>query len=87
LLTPLLAIKPDNVFFERPSQAEFLKPVLDSEPAPTTVKVGKYTTIQSQPLIHDCKWNDKMKAVADWSICLDNFGHCKKEPSNVRQFV
>ncbi|KAF8902246.1 hypothetical protein CPB84DRAFT_1846411 [Gymnopilus junonius] len=72
------AIKADNIFFWMPSQAEFLKPVLDSEPEPTTVKVKRYTTVRSQPLTSDVKWNDKKKDIADWSMYLNNLGHAQR---------
>jgi hypothetical protein len=77
-LNSLLEIKAENIFFS--TQIEHLKPVLDSEPAPTTQKVKKYTTVLSQPLRHSFKWNDKKKVVVDWPIYLDNLGHGKACP-------
>ena len=76
-LNLLLEIKAENIFFSTATQIEHLQPVLDSEPAPTTLKLKKYTTILSQPLQHSFKWNDKKKVVVDWPIYLDNLGHCK----------
>ena len=75
-----LEVKAENLFFQTATQIEHLQPVLDSEPAPTTLKVKKYTTILSQPLKHSFKWNDQQKIVVDWSIYLDNLGHGKTFP-------
>ncbi|KAF9471411.1 kinase-like protein [Pholiota conissans] len=72
------AITADNVFLALATQSEFLKPILDSEPAPTTVKVKKYTTVRSQSLTTTCKWNDKVKAVTEWVIYLGNLGHAQR---------
>jgi hypothetical protein len=69
------AIKAENILFSTATQTEFLKPVLDAEPAPTTLKIKKYTVVRSQPLVHSFKWNDKRSTVADWSFYLSNFGH------------
>ena len=77
---PLLEIKAESIFFSTATQIEHLQPVLDSEPAPTTVNFKKYTTILSQPLRHSFKWNDKRKAVVDWPIYLNNLGHGKACP-------
>ena len=77
IANPLLEIKAENIFFSTATQIEYLQPVLDLEPAPTTLKVNKYTTILSQPLRHSFKWNDKKKVVVDWPIYLDNLGHGK----------
>ena len=77
IANPLLEIKAENVFFSTSTQIEHLQPVLDSEPAPTIVKARRYITILSQPLRHNFKWNDKRKAVVDWSIYLDNFRYGK----------
>jgi hypothetical protein len=56
-------------------QTKYLKPVLDSESPPTTVKVNGFTTVLSQPLSTTYKWNDKQKKVVDWEIHVGNFGH------------
>ncbi|KAF8813380.1 kinase-like protein [Phlegmacium glaucopus] len=71
-------IKAENIFFSTATQIKHLKPVLDSEPPPTTLKVKKYTTTLSQPLKHSFKWNDKKKVVVDWLIHLDNLGHAQR---------
>lgn len=76
-LTHFLEIKAENVFFSTPTENDRLKPVLDSEPAPSIRKIKKFTTVISQPLHHNYKWNDKKKAVADWPIHLNGFGHGK----------
>lgn len=71
----VLEVNVENIFFSTATQIEHLQPVLDSEPAPTTLKVKQYTTILSQPLKHGFKWNDKQKVVVDWPIYLDSLGH------------
>lgn len=80
LLTYSLGIIAENIFFSTSTRIEHLQPILDSEPAPTILEVEKYTTILSQPLRHSFKWNDKRKAVVDWSIYLDGLGHGKACP-------
>ena len=70
-----LEIKAENIFFSTATQVDRLKPVLDSEPAPSIRKIKKFTTVISQPLHHSFKWNDKNKVVVDWPIYLDGFGH------------
>jgi hypothetical protein len=77
IANPLLEIKAENIFFSTATQIEHLQPVLDSEPAPKTLKVKKHNTILSQPLTHNFKSNDKKKVVVDWPIYLDNLGHGK----------
>ncbi|CAA7267219.1 unnamed protein product [Cyclocybe aegerita] len=71
------AVKADNILFSTATQPEFLKPILDSEPAPTTSRIKKHVAVRSQPLIHDFKWNDKPKRVVDWPLILNNFGHAQ----------
>lgn len=71
----LPAVKAENIFLSIAVQPEFLDPVLTSEPAPATRTIKKYITVRSQPLIHNFKWNDKRRRVADWPINLNNFGH------------
>ncbi|KAF8812799.1 kinase-like protein [Phlegmacium glaucopus] len=71
-------IKAENVYFTTGVQIEYLKPVLDSEPAPTTLKINNYTTILSQPLPHSFKWNNKQKIVVDWPLQLHNLGHAQQ---------
>ena len=77
---PLLEIKAENLFFLTATQVDRLKPVLDSEPAPSIRKIKKFTTVISQPLKQGFKWNNKMKDVINWSIHLDGFGHGKAFP-------
>ncbi|PPQ96199.1 hypothetical protein CVT26_005510 [Gymnopilus dilepis] len=72
------AIRADNIYFVTSVNVEALKEVLDSEPAPTSIQVGQYTAVQSQPLNHGFKWNDKMKIVADWPLHISNLGHAQK---------
>lgn len=74
-LTSFSAVKADNILFEISTQTEYLKRVLDSEPAPTTLKVKNYTTVRSQPLRHNFKWNGDEREVTSQSITLCNFGH------------
>ena len=71
----LPAVKAENIFLSTAVQPELLDPVLTSESPPTTRTIGKYVTVQSQPLIHNFKWNDKRQRVADWPIDLNNFGY------------
>jgi len=75
---PTLRDQSGKHVFSTATQIEHLQPVLDSEPAPTTVKVEEYTTILSQPLRHSYKWNDEQKEVVEWSIYLDNLGHAQQ---------
>jgi hypothetical protein len=72
--TPV-GIDADSVYLGTFTQAKYLKPVLDSEPPPTTVKVNRFTAVLSQPLTTKDKWNDKQKRVVDWSIYVGNLGH------------
>lgn len=72
--TPL-GIDADSVYLGTTMQTEYLKPVLDSEPPPTTVKVNGFTTVLSQPLSTTYKWNDKHKKVVDWAVHVGNLGH------------
>ncbi|PPR02727.1 hypothetical protein CVT26_009438 [Gymnopilus dilepis] len=72
------AIKADNIRFVTSVDLGFLKQVLDSEPPPTLVQVGQYTTVQSQPLSHSFKWNNRRKLVADWPLHLANLGHAQR---------
>ena len=73
-LISVSAVKADNIFFTAATETEFLKAILDTEPAPTTVKVKKYTTVRSQPLAQSFK-QYKKSTVADWHFILSNFGH------------
>ena len=75
LTMTISAVKPENVYFTTATQTEYLKPVLDSEPPPTSKKIKKYLTVISQPLSHEFKWTDKWERVADWGLYLDGFGH------------
>jgi hypothetical protein len=49
--------------------------VLDSEPPPTTVKVNGFTSVLSQPLRTEDKWNDEQKKVVEWAVHVGNLGH------------
>ncbi|KAF8198456.1 kinase-like domain-containing protein [Pholiota molesta] len=75
--TPL-GIDADSVCLGTTMQTEYLKPALDSEPPPTTVKVNGFTTVLSQPLSTTYKWNDKQKKVVDWEVHVGNFGHAQR---------
>ena len=75
LMNRFTAVKAENFLLWTPQRAVDLKPVLDSEPSPTVSEVEAYETVLSQPLTHHCKWNDRLQHVADWLICLENFGH------------
>ncbi|KAF8972219.1 kinase-like domain-containing protein [Flammula alnicola] len=72
------AIKAENIFFEMGVHVDFLKPILDSEPAPTTTNIKKYVAVQSQPLMHGFRWKDKKKKVVDWPLVLGNFAHAQR---------
>ncbi|KAF8972233.1 kinase-like domain-containing protein [Flammula alnicola] len=72
------AIKAENIFFAMAVHVEFMKPILDSEPAPTTTKIKKYVAVQSQPLMHGFKWKHKKNKVVDWPLVLGNFAHAQR---------
>ncbi|KAF9476383.1 kinase-like protein [Pholiota conissans] len=71
-------IDADSIYLGATMQTEYLKPVLDSEPQPTTVVVKGFTTVLSQPLSTEYKWNDKQKNVVDWAVHVGNLGHAQR---------
>ncbi|KAF8972230.1 kinase-like domain-containing protein [Flammula alnicola] len=79
----ILAIKAENIFFWKGVDVDLMKPILDSEPAPTTTKIKKYVTVQSQPLIHGFKWKHKKNKVVDWPLVLGNFAHAQRSSYNL----
>ncbi|KAF9481506.1 kinase-like protein [Pholiota conissans] len=68
----------DSIYLGTNMLAEYLKPVLDSEPPPTTVKVNGFTTVLLQPLSTRYKWNSKRKDVVDWAVHVGNLGHAQR---------
>ncbi|KAF9479619.1 kinase-like protein [Pholiota conissans] len=71
-------IDADSICLGATMQTEYLKLVLDSEPQPTVVEVKGYTTVLSQSLSTEYKWNDKQKKVVGWAVHVGNLGHAQR---------
>ncbi|KAF9472222.1 kinase-like protein [Pholiota conissans] len=71
-------IDADCIYLGMNMQTKHLKSMLDSEPQPTTVDVNGFTTVLSQPLSTEDKWNDKQKDVVDWDVQVGNLGHAQR---------